>query len=307
MNILKVFVIISVIFITLLSGVSKPKMHKHFILESPNFKLAGTLQNPADMQSVRLFKIGEAKTEISQVVSTLKQENHDDDTNTKIKTEKTTSVTYPAPKKRDYEANHVEILLNSESSRISNDNSNVISNAQAWADLEKTTHELNQRYKSNDVVVSKPKTRSHKKTRQDSSAYSNGLSCPICDMAHDYDSKYMDEIIAWNKWRSDVQNRIMDDSDLDGSYGTVFYFTFKVDKNGNISNINVICTDIGNKRAINELRHVISNLNGKPILKFPRNSRRNSINFRGGFMLGSISRYSSPSDYHDYEQIRIRY
>ena len=34
-----------------------------------------------------------------------------------------------------------------------------------------------------------------------------------------------EEIIAWNKWRSAVQNRIMDDSKIDyAPLGTVFMF-----------------------------------------------------------------------------------
>jgi hypothetical protein len=121
------------------------------------------------------------------------------------------------------------------------------------------------------------------------------------------DSKYRDELIAWNVWRSNIQNTIMDNSDVDANYGTIFYFSFKVDKNRNISNIKIISTDFGNSASISEVRKAINGLRGKPILDFPEGTNRNHVDFTGGFIIGTVAQYATPDDYNDYERIRMQY
>ena len=49
------------------------------------------------------------------------------------------------------------------------------------------------------------------------------------------------EEIAWNVWRSNLQNQIMKDSRLpDIQNGVVFKFSFTVDKYGKVSNASKI-------------------------------------------------------------------
>ena len=114
-----------------------------------------------------------------------------------------------------------------------------------------------------------------------------------------------EEIIAWNVWRSNIQNQIMKDSNIDfAPYGTVFTFTFIVDKFGNVSNIKVECShpsfmDV----ARNNVKPAISNLQKKPILKFPRGTKRTSTVVQGMFLIGTQTRYSTPDNYSDYERV----
>lgn len=122
------------------------------------------------------------------------------------------------------------------------------------------------------------------------------------------DNPYMteqEEIIAWNRWRSNLQNQIMRDSRIDyAPLGTLFTFTFVVDKFGNISNIKIMCSnpnymDIARSRV----KPAIANLQRKPILKFPKGSRRTSTIFIGGFTIRTHEIYASPENYSDYERI----
>ena len=53
-----------------------------------------------------------------------------------------------------------------------------------------------------------------------------------------------EEIIAWNKWRSDLQNKLMRDSKISAPIGTGFLFSFTVDKYGNISNLKTWSTNL---------------------------------------------------------------
>lgn len=114
-----------------------------------------------------------------------------------------------------------------------------------------------------------------------------------------------EEIIAWNVWRSNINNQIMTDSKIDfAPLGTIFSFTFVVDKFGNVSNINVSCSnpqfmDV----ARNDVKPAIQRLQNKPILNFPRGTKRTSTVVKGMFAIGTTERYYSPNDFSDYERV----
>lgn len=114
-----------------------------------------------------------------------------------------------------------------------------------------------------------------------------------------------EEIIAWNKWRSNIQNQIMRDSDIDyAPLGTVFLFTFVVDKFGNVSNIKVECSNPNFMNiARNNVKPAISKLQRKPILNFPKGTQRTSTIVTGLFLIGTQERFSTPADYSDYERV----
>lgn len=114
-----------------------------------------------------------------------------------------------------------------------------------------------------------------------------------------------EEIIAWNVWRSNLHNQIMKDSNIGYSpYGTTFKFSFIVDKFGNISNIKV---DVNPSQymdiARNGVKPAISNLQNKPILNFPKGTKRTSTVVNGSFAVGTVNRYSTPKEYSDYERV----
>lgn len=115
-----------------------------------------------------------------------------------------------------------------------------------------------------------------------------------------------EEIIAWNKWRSNIQNQIMNDSDIDyAPLGTMFMFTFVVDKYGNVSNIKVECSNANYMNiARNNVKPAIARLQKKPILNFPRGTQRTSTVVTGVFLIGTQNRYSTPNDYSDYERVK---
>ncbi len=302
MNIIKLFVIILTVVITLCAAGLKPKMHKHFILVSPTFKLTNNNQIPKDMQSVFLFKTGEAKTQQQKVVHSVESEQND--YYTQRKTKIIPSSFFTDKDENSYVVSTSELSDSKEFSQQKVDLSS--DNAKAWAELEKSIYEQKEAYNKNKNDKNK-KSDSFANEVSDYDNFNSGdLSCPICDELHNTDYE-KDELIAWNIWRSNLQNKIMDDSDIDASYGSIFYFTFKVDNNRNISDIKVFCTDFTNQEAIEDVRRAIVHLNGHPILKFPKNTSRNSTIFKGGFIISTHTQYSSPSDFNDYERIRMRY
>lgn len=117
-----------------------------------------------------------------------------------------------------------------------------------------------------------------------------------------------EEIIAWNRWRSNLQNQVMKDAPMRAPLGTVFKFSFTVDKYGNMSNIKVWSenpnyTDL----AVRVIKPVLTGYAHKPILNFPEGTKRVITNVTGGYVISTRTKYSSPSDYSDYEKVKRYY
>lgn len=113
-----------------------------------------------------------------------------------------------------------------------------------------------------------------------------------------------EEIIAWNKWRSDLQNKLMRDSKIAAPIGTSFEFSFTVDKFGTISNLKTWSSNPSyTPIAVRVIKPLLLSYQKTAILNFPTGSKRVITNVNGGFTMARSSRYSSPSDYNDYERV----
>ncbi|MCM1265052.1 MAG: hypothetical protein NC200_02540 [Candidatus Gastranaerophilales bacterium] len=114
-----------------------------------------------------------------------------------------------------------------------------------------------------------------------------------------------EEIIAWNRWRSALQNQVMRDSEIAAPLGTRFKFSFTVDKYGNMSNVKVWSeTPCFSDMAVRIIKPVLMSYQHKAILNFPKGTKRTITNVNGGFVISRTTQYSTPSDYNDYERVR---
>lgn len=113
------------------------------------------------------------------------------------------------------------------------------------------------------------------------------------------------EEIEWNVWRSKLQNQIMQDVILPNvPIGTVFKFTFEVDKYGKISNVQTWSLDkTYTPMAIEHIAPVIRGYQGREILNFPLNSNRITTKVEGGWKISDKSVFSTPMDYNDMEKV----
>ena len=114
-----------------------------------------------------------------------------------------------------------------------------------------------------------------------------------------------EETIAWNKWHSDIQNKILKDINLPIlPNGTIFKISFSVDKYGKITNLQTFSTNPQyTPYAIEFIAPVIRSYQGTSILNFPTNSNRIETTFQGGLKISNSSSFSSPSDYNDIEKV----
>ena len=114
-----------------------------------------------------------------------------------------------------------------------------------------------------------------------------------------------EEAIAWNKWRSNLQNQIMKDSKLPNvPNGTIFKFSFSVDKYGKVTNVKTWSeTQMYTPYAIQYIAPVIRNYQGRSILKFPSGSNRVTTDVTGGWKISTSAKYSTPQDFNDIEKV----
>ena len=114
------------------------------------------------------------------------------------------------------------------------------------------------------------------------------------------------EEIAWNVWRSNLQNQIMKDTHLPSvPNGTIFRFSFDVDKYGKVSNIQTYSdTKMYTPYAIQYIAPVIRGYQGKSILNFPAGTARVTTTAKGAWKISSNTKYSTPKDFNDTEVIQ---
>ena len=274
MDFLKVFVIISFVVATILTLKFHPEMHHPLIIEDENFKL----------------------TRISDTISTK---------NIPIRTTTNTQTTQTTPKQTEINTQQpIEQIIKDpvqqpELKQIETININP---TKPKKEIDKTIPEedlsqiellqqlLNEVEKEYNIQENQPK--------QTNTSPKNS----------NFNNPYMteqEEIIAWNKWRSNVQNQIMRNSNIEyAPLGTMFTFNFVVDKFGNVSNIKVNCSNPNYMDvARNNVKTAISKLQKQPILNFPKGTQRKSTVVQGYFFIGLEKRYSTPNNFSDFERI----
>ncbi|MBO5385380.1 hypothetical protein J6A64_03605 [bacterium] len=123
-------------------------------------------------------------------------------------------------------------------------------------------------------------------------------------------SRYQYKNIDWNTWRSEFVNKILDDSltirSLDTyGQGAWFFYSFDVSSEGEISNITIksmYLKDEDKKRVA----QLIQSYQYKEITVFPANTNRKSARVSAVMMLSNETKHSSPNDFNDFEQIRLK-
>jgi hypothetical protein len=114
-----------------------------------------------------------------------------------------------------------------------------------------------------------------------------------------------EETIAWNTWRSNLQNQIMMDTKMPNlPNGTVFQFSFTVDKYGKITNVHTGANpSTYTPYAIQYIAPVIRSYQGRSILNFPEGTARTTTEVTGKWKISQNERYSTPADFNDVEKV----
>lgn len=280
MTALKIITIVLFFILTIITVHIHPDMHQPMIIEPANFKLVRESDYLVNRETMPVAKTTATKKDINVGISPVQEEKKEINTDIDIS---------------DINSTEKIVKLTEEKPKVKNQNVNRNTDNQ----LELLQKFIEAQSPEQEPVVEK-KTKTHNtqiNTRPEQQPKSK--------------NPYMteeEEIIAWNKWRSDIQNQIMIDSKIDyAPLGTIFLFSCVIDKYGNVSNIKTWTSNPDYQSLAKEkVKPAIANLQGKPILKFPRGTQRTSTVFNGAFLIGIEDRFSTPNDYADFEKV-MRY
>ena len=122
--------------------------------------------------------------------------------------------------------------------------------------------------------------------------------------------KYLVKNIDWNVWKSNFVNQILDDSvyikELDEyGVGTWFYYSFTVNSAGGIYNIQVTSPYLL-KEDKDKIVQMIKDYEYQDITIFPSNSKRQTANVNAIVLLGETEKKTKPSDFNDFEKVKIK-
>ena len=295
MDFLKVSVVVLFIVLTIITIRIHPEIHQPMVIENADFKLV-RVSDTITSQTTPVTTVGPTVTQ--QTVTVEPQQTKQVQQSVNIATPKATETPKYVQVETPQQTRPVKIKLPKKDTQ-----------AQTVVQ-EPSQNELLRRLLNTDIEDTKALEENSRKLAQsmqkNNRAPQQTYKQPQQTSTHK--NPYMteqEEIIAWNRWHSNIHNQVMKDSNAGvAPYGTVFSFSFLVDKYGNVSNVKVSCSnnycmDI----ARDNLKPAIMHLQRKPILNFPRGTQRTSTVVSGSFMIGSEDRFSTPSNFSDYERV----
>ncbi len=274
MDFLKIFVVISFLIVTVLTLKFHPKMHLPLIIEDENFKLTRISDT-----------ISTKNIPINPTLNNQNSQNNQEQIEVNIQQQpiQQEQTKYVSSGNTNPIQNEKEVKYNT------NQNENI-------SQIELLQYLLNEVEKEYNKQTNQPQQNTEQQVNTQNSTTGNLKNPSLTEQ---------EEIIAWNRWRSNVHNQIMRDSNIAyAPIGTMFSFNFVVDKFGNISNIKVDCSDPNYMDiARYNVKKAITKLQNQPILNFPKGTQRKSTVVQGYFFIGFEERYSTPSNFSDYERV----
>lgn len=123
--------------------------------------------------------------------------------------------------------------------------------------------------------------------------------------------RYMYQNIDWNTWKSNFVNQILEDSldihELDNySEGDWLSYSFNVDDKGKITNI-VVKSFALKQSDKDKVVRLIKSYEYQDITLFPPNTKKKTARVFAVMMLSDTTKKSNPSDFHDFERVKIQY
>lgn len=291
--------IILYIFLTVLVLIIQPIMHKPVVLENTGFKIKEQLMHPktrvvSDYEVKLKFKINHKKVAKAKDTSIHIKPEDDDDKRISFDVQSQTSQKemYLQSEENVKSGSNTEVDLSGVDSRIKQTDFKITDDSFL--------------YSEKNLALEDQKT---SKSDMDLDIESKESDIKLKDSDEVGNRKFKgsrEEMVAWNVWRSNLQNRIMDESAIEAPIGTLILFSFNVSDKGKITNLQYSCN---NRKyapsAKADMVYVLEHLQGDPILNFPENTKRKNVRFKGGFLLDYTTQYSSPSDYSDYERVKL--
>lgn len=267
------FIISLFVILTVLACVTKPQLHKNVFIYDSNYTVVEEKMTPVQTKNLPTMAV----TQETKQTSVPKTEQ-------KIEKQKTPVKSQPETVKQEASSQQAQTVKKTEEK-------NPLVNVLAKKETSP----------QNTVKVDKNETKQEPVTTVQSKAEPQKTTVQTVSQSE----KERQELILWNVWRSNLQNKIMQDTKLPiVPEGVIFRFKFDVDKYGKISNVQTwSLTPAYTPYAIQYIAPVIRGYQGREILNFPEGSNRFSTTVEGGWKISKTAKFSTPADYKDSEKV----
>ena len=302
-------IILLTIIATICVAITKPQMHKPLMVYDSDYKIV--TQTQADTKTTPSQDIPTVNQEVKEYKPQIERVEQRADvvfTPPKVKVEKIASKAAPLIK--------TEKVTSKTPTTVKVEKKEVPSSVKTIVEKysNPSTVKVQEPVKTNVVqpkkveekkVVQQPVVKQETKPKQISQPQTQTVHLPAVQPTKTAAQLAREEEIAWNKWRSRLQNQIMADVRMPNiPYGVIFKFSFTVDKYGKISNVQTWSTTPNyTPHAIQYIAPVIRSYQGRAILNFPSGSNRVSTEVVGAWKISNSSKYSTPQDYNDTERV----
>ena len=274
------------VILTILACVTKPQLHKNVFIYDSKYIVVEENPAPTEIKNLPTMVINEQKQEktypqTEQIVTTQKSP-------VKVQQPKVEKVTKSTPQPK---AQKQETVVSKQETVKTTETQNPLVSVLAKKETVPQTEVKTEKVETK----REPVTVVEKKVEP---------SQPVVQTVSQAE-KEQQELIMWNVWRSNLQNKIMQDTKLPIiPEGIIFRFQFDVDKYGKISNVQTWSLSPSyTPYAIQYIAPVIRSYQGRDILNFPQGSNRISTTVEGGWKISKTAKYSTPADYKDSEKV----
>ena len=297
MNIFGYVLIVFTLLLTVFVGIKQPKMHTKIFVYDSQYEIVEDNKTPPVETTVKTEEIPTVSVENNESRIQIAMDEAENPTvrvevkqveqpKTETQTQKKTQVKTTTPKTTTKPIN-----------QTTQTQQKTTKTAQAQPKTTQTTQQKQQ------VSQQRPQTTTVQTQTQPTQTQTVVKTAPVQTTVKVLTAQ--EEEIAWNVWRSNLQNKIMRESRLPNiPIGVVFKVSFDVDKYGKITNLQTWSTDSRyTPYAIEFVAPVIKSFQGKPILNFPQGSQRTKTTFTGSWKIAATAKYSKPDDYNDTERV----
>lgn len=186
-----------------------------------------------------------------------------------------------------------------------------INNLKMGLKKEKTLSPMSHFTSNNHVKVYEQPSQTSNSGKYKNNIKVNQEAAEFWDEPYEESEHYVYKSLDWSTWRSNFINKITDDSvyiDSLNNYpqGSMFSYSFMVDNTGRIYEIKVKSFQLSQEDK-DKVAQLIKSYEHKNITKFPPNSKRKMVRVSAILLFADKTEYSRPSDFHDLEQIRMKF
>ncbi len=298
MRVLSIIAVIILISATMFITITKPQMHKRIVFGGANIQVAETKTETEAIET----KVTPVQTEtVKKEVEVQKVDNTDFQNELRLKALEALADKEAELKLAQEKAANAEKRAEADAKKLKQQQeAEEKARKQAEKQAKKEAEELAKKQSQLEKEQEAAQKQAEKKAKKAAEEQAKKAAAEKAKKAAEEQAKKQaeeqkklveyQETILWNQWRATVCNKVA--SKLDKQFtavappGTIYTYSFNVDKNRRITNVTVKISkgyvNTSTQQGVNMIKYAINSLNLSSILTFPSGTQRTSVKVESG-------------------------